>query len=80
MKEEIVSRVMYFVLASMVFLCCPQTYGLEGPSADQIAKWKDAAEGGQPEAQYRLGTCYENGQGVPQDYSVAAGWYQKAVD
>lgn len=35
---------------------------------------------GDSTAQYRLGYCYENGQGVPQDYAEAFNWYLKASD
>lgn len=39
-----------------------------------------AAEKGNDEAQYKLGFCYENGQGVAQDKVEATKWYQKAAD
>ena len=32
------------------------------------------------DAQYNLGICYENGDGVSQSYSEAAKWYQKAAE
>ena len=39
-----------------------------------------AAIQGQPVAQYRLGTLYERGQGVPADGAKAAHWYQMAAN
>jgi TPR repeat protein len=39
-----------------------------------------AAKQGQPDAQVALGQMYENGEGVPQDYGLAAHWYRKAAD
>lgn len=39
-----------------------------------------AAEKGQPVAQYRLGTMYERGQGVPADSARAAQWYEKSAN
>ena len=39
-----------------------------------------AAEDGSVSAQYHCGTLYVNGQGVPQDYVLAAQWYRKAAD
>ena len=33
-----------------------------------------AAEAGNPEAQYRLGERFENGNGVPQDFRKAFEW------
>jgi len=35
----------------------------------------DAAEHGDDQGQYRLGTMYENGLGVAQDKATAMGWY-----
>src|SRR5262249_15911872 len=44
-------------------------------------KWLSmAAKQGQPDAQGTLGQMYENGEGVPQDYGLAAYWYRKAAD
>ena len=39
-----------------------------------------ATKQGQPDAQVTLGQMYENGEGVPQDYGMAANWYRKAAD
>jgi TPR repeat protein len=39
-----------------------------------------AAKQGQPDAQVALGQMYENGEGVPQDYGMAAYWYRQAAD
>ena len=39
-----------------------------------------AAKQGQPDAQFTPGQMYENGEGVPQDYGLAAYWYRKAAD
>jgi localization factor PodJL len=39
-----------------------------------------AAEKGQPVAQYRLGTMYERGQGVPADGARAARWYELSAN
>lgn len=44
------------------------------------SKWLQPwAEKGQVEAQYRLGTLYENGQGVEKSITEAKKWYRKAV-
>ena len=39
-----------------------------------------AAEQGQVNAQFNLGFCCCNGQGVSQDYTEAVKWYRKAVE
>jgi hypothetical protein len=38
-----------------------------------------AAKQGQSDAQVALGQMHENGEGVPQDYGLAAYWYRKAA-
>jgi uncharacterized protein len=37
------------------------------------------ADGGNADAQIKLGDMYDKGQGVPQDYSRAVAWYRKAA-
>ena len=52
----------------------PQEYG-------QAAKWfREAAEQGDPAAQFNLGVLYETGQGVPQNYADAVKWYHAAAE
>ena len=38
------------------------------------------ADLGQATTQNNLGTCYERGEGVPQDHKKAVSWFQKAAD
>jgi TPR repeat protein len=41
----------------------------------EAVKWyRKAAEQGFPEAQYGLGVCYANGDGVPKNYMEAYKW------
>ena len=57
--------------------------GRDGLKRDYVEalKWLAmAAKQGQPDAQVTLGQMYENGEGVPQDYELAAHWYRKAAD
>jgi Sel1 repeat len=39
-----------------------------------------SAEQGDAKAQYRLGSLYYDGQGVPKDYAEALRWYRKSAD
>jgi TPR repeat protein len=63
------------------------TFFLSGPVLGQAAPAMNAgnsdlavrAEAGDPVAQYQLGKTYADGNGMPQDYSVAAGWYSKSA-
>jgi len=41
---------------------------------------RKAAEQGDSDAQLSLGVLYDNGQGVPQDYTQAGAWYRKAAE
>ena len=41
---------------------------------------RDAADRGDPEAQYNLGVWYEKGRNVPQDYAEAAKWYRASAE
>ena len=38
------------------------------------------AETGDPAAQYELGVMYQNGEGVPQNYSTAVKWFRMAAE
>lgn len=42
--------------------------------------WREDAEKGDSESQYRLGISYEYGYGVPQDTTEAIKWYRKAAE
>jgi len=45
-----------------------------------IASLREAAERGDAEAQYDLGNCYYDGNGVVYDFIEAAKWYHKAAE
>ena len=38
---------------------------------------RQAAEEGDPQAQCYLGVCFQNGQGVTQDYQEAVKWFRQ---
>ncbi len=48
-------------------------------SAVDLQQLKTLATQGNASAQNRLGQLYFSGQGVPQDYTMARGWYEKAA-
>jgi|GEM_PF-4305618 hypothetical protein len=52
----------------------------EAEMAKAVAWWNKAARQGDPNAQFSLGQCYEQGSGVPQDMKTAVYWYQLAAD
>ena len=49
-------------------------------SWDNFEAMRQAAEEGDLQAQCYLGVCFQNGQGVAQDYQQAAAWYRKAAE
>ena len=50
-----------------------------GNYATALREWRPLAEQGDPRAQFRLGSLYENGNGVPRDFAKARQWYEKAA-
>lgn len=50
-----------------------------GDYATALREWRPLAEQGDPSAQFRLGSLYENGDGVPRDFAKARQWYEKAA-
>ena len=52
----------------------------EGNSESAAAWYRQAADQGHAEAQFRLGLLYRNGRGVPQVRIVAAMWLRRASD
>ena len=64
-------------------LGCYYHHGKNGIPKDlsQAVYWyRKAAEQGKMHAQFNLGSCYKNGDGVTQDYSQAVYWYRKAAE
>ena len=50
-----------------------------GDYATALREWRPLAEQGDPSAQFRLGSLYENGDGVSRDFAKARQWYEKAA-
>jgi hypothetical protein len=48
-------------------------------SPEAMAELKATAQHGDPSAQYAMGAKYASGEGVPQDYSMAARWFTLAA-
>jgi TPR repeat protein len=55
-----------------------QQYG-SGLYQEAISSWRQAAEGGDASAAYRLGVVYMDGTVTAQDYGEARGWYTRAA-
>ena len=50
-----------------------------GDFATALREWRPLAEQGDAKAQFSFGLLYENGDGVPRDYTKARQWYEKAA-
>ena len=51
----------------------------ESNKVQPASSWLKAAEGGDTRAQYELGRCYEDGEGVAPDQSEAMKWYRRSA-
>ena len=49
-----------------------------GDYATALREWRPLAEQGDPRAQFRLSSLYENGDGVQREFAKARQWYEKA--
>jgi TPR repeat protein len=49
------------------------------PPSKIMRAWRKAADGGHARAQFKLGVCYDFGEGVAKDALAAAEWYAKAA-
>ena len=57
-----------------------KNYYKDGKYTDAVKWFRKAAESGLAEAQFNLGICYYNGQGIAQNYAEAIGWFRKAAE
>ncbi len=70
-------------MALLVSLTAPAWAGFDeglaayerGDFETALREWEPLAEQGDAQAQTRLGSMYATGDGVPNDYPVAARWY-----
>ena len=51
-----------------------------GDYGQAVQVWRPLAVHGDARSEYMLGTSYDLGRGVPQNYVLAAAWYQRAAD
>ena len=67
---------MKFAVKSFFFVMCFSSMALYGAASD----YEDAAAEGDSKAQYNLGLCYLNGDGIIQNDKNAFEWFKKAAD
>lgn len=56
------------------------TVATDEENIPDIAELKSKADGGDPDAMYQLGQCYDEGRGMTQDSEAALAWYRKAAE
>ncbi len=52
----------------------------KGDFATALKEWLPVAEKGGSAAQFNIGLMYQEGQGVPQNFSEAAKWFERSAD
>ena len=53
---------------------------LSGDYATAVIELEPAAEAGDAEAQFYMGTLREHGAGLPKDYGASLAWYRRAAE
>ena len=68
------------LLAVLVFLTSSASAGMSPEEVKAFEDYKAKAEKGDPVAQFKLGVCYSDGEGVAKDVVEAVKWVRKAAD
>ena len=68
------------LLALLVFLPSSASAGMTPWEVKAFEGYKVKAEQGNAPAQYNLGDCYANGEGVAKDQVQAVSWWRKAAE
>ena len=63
-----------------IFITMSQSECVEEILSEAVNWFRKAAEQGLAEAQYYLGMCYENGEGIKKDLTEALKWYHQAAE
>src|SRR3954453_16845202 len=73
------ARLIIFAVAGLAAAAIAPAQAAERNVAVTSSSVFIAAERGDPRAQTRIGFMHETGRGMPQDYMLAAAWYQRAA-
>jgi len=71
--------IMFFAAAGLAAAAIAPAQAAERKVAITSSNVFAAAERGDPRAQTQIGFMHETGRGLPQDYMLAAAWYQRAA-
>ena len=75
MKQSLHFSLLQLLAAAIIALFVPTN-----ASAQSADDYRVEAEQGDAMAQYNLGVCYYNGEGVAQNYAEAVKWWSKAAE
>lgn len=83
--KRVFNEELLFIVFSVVGLCLIMVtsidiIGFKIYREIEMMKCRKAAEQGEADAQYRLGTCYANGDGVETNEAEALKWYHNAAE
>lgn len=79
-NEELLFIVFSVVGSCLIMVTSIDIIGFKIYREIEMMKCRKAAEQGEADAQYRLGTCYANGDGVETNEAEALKWYHKAAE
>lgn len=79
-NEELLFIVFSVVGSCLIMVTSIDIIGFKIYREIEMMKCRKAAEQGEADAQYRLGTCYANGDGVETNEAEALKWYYKAAE
>jgi TPR repeat protein len=68
------------LLLAFCLLCACHRAEQDDLTKNTFQEIKAKAERGNARAQYNLGLCYKNGEGVEKDYVEAVKWFRKAAE
>jgi tetratricopeptide (TPR) repeat protein len=77
-----IARWVLLVLLTGISGCSPggDKQPAAGPTLAAVEQWRQQAESGDLEAQWRLGSLYDSGRGVSRDGEEAKKWYRRAAE
>lgn len=73
-------RLAFAIILTLPVFFTVRYVSAESPPVRDVVAYRQAAEAGNPDAQYSLGVMYQFGMGTKQNLPAALQWYRKAVE
>ena len=80
MRTTVLITTLMLAIASAAGGMAAQQDVTDAEAAEAVARYRQAAEEGDPDAQFELGEAYSFGRGVAQDDADAFAWYWRAAE